>query len=272
EPGRAHLGPPHGGGLWARAGGGQGQRLPGHRGGAGCAWRTRGAGRRPQGGTGGRWGGSRLEAGPPARTWAYSQARRGIALSWNGAEGWGTVFAGAADHRRPEAPPAAGAAGVAGGGGFGRTAVGRAGPAGRGARRVPARRAGRGGVVLGARPLVARVRPAAAPVADAISGRIVAIDAGHGGPDPGAIGVSGAREKDITLAIAIKLEQLLRRAAVYTLMTRTGDHDLVQGEHAAHRQREDLQRRAALVNRSGAHVFVSLHANSFPSPVWSGAQ
>jgi len=128
------------------------------------------------------------------------------------------------------------------------------------------------GVVLGALPLVARVRPAAAPVADAISGRIVAIDAGHGGPDPGAIGVSGAREKDITLAIAIKLEQLLRRAAVYTLMTRTGDHDLVQGEHAAHRQREDLQRRAALVNRSGAHVFVSLHANSFPSPVWSGAQ
>ena len=128
------------------------------------------------------------------------------------------------------------------------------------------------GVVLGALPWVAHVRPAAAPVADAISGRIVAIDAGHGGPDPGAIGVSGAREKDITLAIAIKLEQLLRRAAVFTLLTRTGDHDLVQGEPVAHRQREDLQRRAALVNGSGAHVFVSLHANSFPSPVWSGAQ
>lgn len=128
------------------------------------------------------------------------------------------------------------------------------------------------GVLMGTSAWMARVRPAAAPLSDAISGRIVAIDAGHGGPDPGAIGVSGAREKDITLAIALKLEQLLRRGAVYTVMTRTGDYDLVQGEPTAHRQREDLRRRAALVNDSGAHLFVSLHANSFPSPVWSGAQ
>ena len=95
---------------------------------------------------------------------------------------------------------------------------------------------------------------------------------GHGGPDPGAIGATGAQEKDITLAIALKLQQVLHRSAVYTVLTRAGDHDLVQGEPVSHRQREDLLRRAALVNASGADVFVSLHANSFPSPRWSGAQ
>ncbi|HEY8416691.1 MAG TPA: N-acetylmuramoyl-L-alanine amidase [Limnochordales bacterium] len=117
-----------------------------------------------------------------------------------------------------------------------------------------------------------RPLPAAAPVAEAVSGHTVAVDAGHGGPDPGAIGVAGAKEKDITLAIALKLQQVLHRSAVYTVLTREGDYDLVQGAPVPHRQREDLLRRAALVNASGADVFVSLHANSFPSPRWSGAQ
>lgn len=131
-----------------------------------------------------------------------------------------------------------------------------------------------GAVLLTLAAWAARPRPVAAPPpsADAVSGRTVAIDAGHGGPDPGAIGVTGTQEKDITLAIALKLQQVLHRSAVYTVMTRTGDHDLVRGEPVPHRQREDLLRRAALVNASSPDVFVSLHANSFPSPVWSGAQ
>lgn len=105
-----------------------------------------------------------------------------------------------------------------------------------------------------------------------VGGRIVAIDAGHGGPDPGAIGVSGVVEKDVTLAIALELEKRLREAGFRTVLTRTGDYDLVRGEAVSHRQREDLIRRAALVNGSGASVFVSLHANSFPEPAWFGAQ
>ncbi len=121
-------------------------------------------------------------------------------------------------------------------------------------------------------PWAAGVRPVAAPSAETVSGRVVAVDAGHGGPDPGAIGASGTLEKEVTLAIALKLDEILRRGAVYTVLTRTGDYDLVQGERVAHRQREDLMRRAALVAASGAELFVSLHANSFPSPEWSGAQ
>jgi len=111
-----------------------------------------------------------------------------------------------------------------------------------------------------------------APVADTRAGRIVAIDAGHGGPDPGAVGPSGVLEKDVTLAIALKLEEVLKQAGIETVMTRTGDYDLVRGEEVPHRQRADLIRRAELVNHSGAQLLLSLHANSFPDPAWSGAQ
>lgn len=117
-----------------------------------------------------------------------------------------------------------------------------------------------------------QARRVGVPVSDLSRGRVVAVDAGHGGPDPGAIGVTGAREKDITLAIALKLEHLLKHAGIETIMTRTGDYDLVRGEDVPHRQREDLIRRAELVNNSGAQLFVSLHANSFPGANWSGAQ
>src|SRR5690606_37005050 len=109
-----------------------------------------------------------------------------------------------------------------------------------------------------------------APVADTRAGRIVAIDAGHGGPDPGAVGPSGVLEKDVTLAIALKLEEVLKQAGIETVMTRTGDYDLVRGEEVPHRQRADLIRRAELVNHSGAQLLLSLHANSFPDPAWSG--
>lgn len=117
-----------------------------------------------------------------------------------------------------------------------------------------------------------QARDVRVPASGMRGGRIVAIDAGHGGPDPGAIGVTGVVEKDVTLGIALQLEKRLRETGVRTVMTRTGDYDLVRGEAVSHRQREDLIRRAALVNGSGAAAFVSLHANSFPEPAWFGAQ
>lgn len=116
------------------------------------------------------------------------------------------------------------------------------------------------------------VRPAGIDVADISGPRRVAIDAGHGGPDPGAIGVAGTQEKDVSLAIALRLDEELRELGIDTVMTRTGDYDLVRGDPVPHRQREDLIRRAAVVNDSGAHLLVSLHANSFPGGNWSGAQ
>lgn len=100
----------------------------------------------------------------------------------------------------------------------------------------------------------------------------VAVDAGHGGRDPGAIGFAGTLEKDVTIAIALELEKTLEGAGLATLMTRTVDDELLGDPEAPHRQRADLIARAELVNSSDVDLFVSIHANSFPDPELRGAQ
>jgi N-acetylmuramoyl-L-alanine amidase len=79
---------------------------------------------------------------------------------------------------------------------------------------------------------------------------LVAIDPGHGGPDPGAVGIGGLRETDVVLDVSLQVARLLQARGVQVLMTRTSEVDV------------DLPPRVALANRSGATVFVSLHANA----------
>lgn len=104
-----------------------------------------------------------------------------------------------------------------------------------------------------------------------VSGKVVVLDAGHGGADPGAVGRSGVLEKDVVLDVARSLERLLNRVAVYTMMVRDGDYDLAP-DGARSRKQEDLSRRVGMANDAKADLYISLHANSFPSPRWSGAQ
>lgn len=78
----------------------------------------------------------------------------------------------------------------------------------------------------------------------------VVIDPGHGGPDPGAVGIGGLRETDVVLDVALQVAQLLQNRGVQVLLTRTSEVDV------------DLPPRVALANRSGADLFVSLHANA----------
>lgn len=78
----------------------------------------------------------------------------------------------------------------------------------------------------------------------------VVIDPGHGGPDPGAVGIGGLRETDIVLDVGLQVAQLLQAKGVQVLMTRTSEVDV------------DLPPRVSLANRSRANVFVSLHANA----------
>jgi N-acetylmuramoyl-L-alanine amidase len=83
----------------------------------------------------------------------------------------------------------------------------------------------------------------------------VAIDAGHGGEDPGAIGKRGTYEKDVTLAIARRVEALLKAEAdVRVLMTRDGDYFV------------PLHQRVAKARRVGADLFVSIHADAWVRP------
>jgi N-acetylmuramoyl-L-alanine amidase len=80
----------------------------------------------------------------------------------------------------------------------------------------------------------------------------VVVDAGHGGDDPGAIGVGGVREKDVTLRLALRLRPRLEARGFRTVLTRDRDRTL------------SLEERTAIATGSGGDLFVSLHANSAP--------
>jgi N-acetylmuramoyl-L-alanine amidase len=113
-----------------------------------------------------------------------------------------------------------------------------------------------------------------APLSEAVCGKVVVIDPGHGGDDCGARGRSGLAEKDVVLDIGRHLASLLNRAAVYTVMTRTDGESPAGGANSGSGRREplDLESRVDLAVRSRADLYISVHANSFPEPVWSGAQ
>jgi N-acetylmuramoyl-L-alanine amidase len=78
----------------------------------------------------------------------------------------------------------------------------------------------------------------------------VVIDPGHGGPDPGAVGINGLRENDVVLDVSLQVAQLLQARGVTVHLTRTSEVDV------------DLPPRVALANSLGADLFVSLHANA----------
>jgi N-acetylmuramoyl-L-alanine amidase len=76
------------------------------------------------------------------------------------------------------------------------------------------------------------------------------VDPGHGGPDPGAIGIGGLQEKGIVMSISQQVASLLEQQGVQAVLTRTGDSDL------------DLEPRVAMAERMNANLFVSIHANA----------
>ena len=78
----------------------------------------------------------------------------------------------------------------------------------------------------------------------------VVIDPGHGGPDPGAVGINGLRETDVVLDVSLQVAQLLQAKGIQVLLTRTSEVDV------------DLPPRVALANNSRADLFLSIHANA----------
>lgn len=100
---------------------------------------------------------------------------------------------------------------------------------------------------------------------------VVVIDAGHGGIDPGKVGVNGALEKEINLSIAMRLKDLLEQNEVTVVMTREEDKDLAS-ETASNRKNEDLRARVQLIAETAPIVVVSIHQNSYPEEEVDGAQ
>jgi N-acetylmuramoyl-L-alanine amidase len=107
-----------------------------------------------------------------------------------------------------------------------------------------------------------------------LSGKVIALDAGHGGPDGGAISKEGVIEKDITLAISLYLRDYLQQAGAVVVMTREHDTDLANPgtKGMSRRKTEDLLSRVDYIQKKKSDYAVTIHLNSIPSPKWYGAQ
>ncbi len=100
---------------------------------------------------------------------------------------------------------------------------------------------------------------------------IVVIDAGHGGVDPGKIGVNGINEKEINLGIALLLEKYFSTQNIQVVMTRRTDEGLYSAD-STNKKNEDMKKRVALIQEYDADVLISVHQNSFTDSRSRGAQ
>lgn len=107
-----------------------------------------------------------------------------------------------------------------------------------------------------------------------LSGKVIALDAGHGGPDGGASSEAGTVEKDVNLSIAQYLRDYLQQAGALVVMTRETDRDLADTDTKglSKRKTQDLMQRVQFVSAKKADILLSIHLNSFPSARWNGAQ
>lgn len=104
-----------------------------------------------------------------------------------------------------------------------------------------------------------------------LSDKVVVIDSGHGGVDPGKESADGLLEKDINLAIAKVLKSKLENAGISVVMTRADDNGLYS-ENDSNKKMADMKKRCAIIEECNADVVVSIHQNSFQSPSVKGAQ
>lgn len=101
-------------------------------------------------------------------------------------------------------------------------------------------------------------------------GKIIYLDPGHGGLDPGAI-YGGIKEKDINLEITKKLRNKLLKLGAIVYLTRDGDYDLSRIQTSS-RKKSDLSRRANIINESNCDLFLSIHLNAEITNSYKGAQ
>lgn len=107
--------------------------------------------------------------------------------------------------------------------------------------------------------------------AKAINQNCIVIDAGHGGDDPGKIGINKALEKDINLSIAQKLKVLLESQGYEVVMTRTTSEGLYQ-PGSRNMKVEDMHKRCNIITEAMPVFTVSIHQNSYPEEYVHGAQ
>lgn len=99
----------------------------------------------------------------------------------------------------------------------------------------------------------------------------IVVDAGHGGVDPGKIGINKAEEKGINLAIAQYLQKLLEADDIKVIMTRSDDNGLYS-QSSNNKKVEDMRKRCEIIEETKPVFTVSIHQNSYPEEYVKGAQ
>lgn len=104
--------------------------------------------------------------------------------------------------------------------------------------------------------------------------KTVGIDPGHGGVDPGAVGITGVREDEINLKIGLKLKRLIEQSGGLVIITRDTKEGLYTEESKTIREMktEDLENRREIINKSKCNIFLTIHLNSFEQSKYYGAQ
>lgn len=103
-----------------------------------------------------------------------------------------------------------------------------------------------------------------------LDGKVFVLDAGHGGVDPGSV-VGDVYEKDINLAIVLKVKEKLMEKGAKVILTREGDYDLGTPK-AVYRKKSDFDHRIHYINTSNANYYLSIHLNYLSDSSYSGVQ
>ncbi len=110
-----------------------------------------------------------------------------------------------------------------------------------------------------------------AMVSNETTKQVIIIDPGHGGSDPGKVGVNNALEKDINLSISFKLKTCLEQCGYEVILTRTDDNGLYSiGD--GNKKRADMKKRVDIINETNPVMTISVHQNSFSQASSKGAQ
>ena len=101
--------------------------------------------------------------------------------------------------------------------------------------------------------------------------KVIVIDAGHGGADPGMIGIGGLEEKGINLAVSMKLKEALENQGFTVVMTRQEDKGLYE-EGTRNKKVQDMQNRIEIMEKAKPILAVSIHQNSYTEESVKGPQ
>ena len=100
---------------------------------------------------------------------------------------------------------------------------------------------------------------------------VVVLDPGHGGEDPGKVGVNNELEKDINLAIAKKVKAYLEKEKIEVILTREEDQ-MLSSANSTNKKVEDMKERVRIIDESNAALAISIHQNSYQDSSVKGAQ